>query len=189
MADALPGSELPAEGFRLGQPFSSKVQVLLGGLLVTPFGGAMFWAWWAGVMPAKAGVVGGIVCLMGVAMIPAGILKLFRNRELILGADEVKIVGDNDKVELRVPYKNITRVDLVTDKAAQGGSKFIAAKLVDPREPDTVLRPVVRINGEWDCRLLENSWPVPLEMICDWLEAKIGQSTEVDPTEHVRWER
>ena len=89
---------------------------------------------------------------------------------------------------MQIPLKNIAGGRaLLVEQNTHG--KFIGAKLVNPRDKDTVISPTKRNYGDWDCRLLENSWPVPLEMICDWLEAKIGQSTDVDPTEHVRWER
>jgi hypothetical protein len=157
-----------------------------------PAGGVLTWVWVAGLrgggfaVPVKLGILSILLFVMGFVMLPLGILKVLRRRDLILGADAVKIVGENEKVELQVPYTNIAGIALL--KGEHGGL-FIGAKLHNPRDRDVVIPSTVRNYGDWDCRLLENSWPVPLELIYEWLNEKLGTSQPHDPTAHVRWER
>jgi hypothetical protein len=174
MAAAVPESVRPVEGGRIGESTKSKFQVLLGCLIAMPLGGVLAWAWWTelgfgGVRPnAMAGGLGVLVFVIGVVMIPLGIRNLFKHRDLILGADRLQIVGDGEKVQLQVPYKNISGAGLVKDQFG----RFIGVKFANPRDPDTLNAGGSQDAGGWDCRLIGDSWSLPLEDVFERLKVK-----------------
>lgn len=174
MAARLPDSVLPVEGERIGQSTKNKFQVLLGSLFIIPLGGVLARAWWTELpigtqrLNAFAGVMGALGCFMGVLIIPLGIRNLFKHRDLIPGADRVQIIGNEGQVELQVPYKNIADAGLVKDQVG----RFIAVKFVNPRDPDTHNARGLQDAGDWDCRLLDNAWSLPLEDVFERLKVK-----------------
>jgi hypothetical protein len=192
MAVAWPDSDKPVEGYRIGWSFKSKAVGLLGGLLMLPVGSAVVWAWCTGLTIAGwrfnpvGGMLGALAFALSLLMIPLGIATLFRRRDLILGTDRLQILGNEDNVVAQVPYKNISRVGIV--KGRYG--KYIAFEFFNPRDPNTLNAGRGEADADgWHCRLLGDSWTVPLEYIYARLYAALQVQSGNDQAVQARPER
>jgi hypothetical protein len=188
-AVAWPDTDKPVEGYRIGWSFKSKAVGLLGGLLMLPVGGAVVWAWCTGQTFVGSrfnpigGMLGALAFALGLLMVPLGVATLCRRRDLILGADRLQILGNEGTVVAQVPYKNISRVAIVTGRYG----KYIAFEFFNPRNPHTLNAGRGEADADgWHCRLLDNSWCVPLEFIYARLYAAIQAQSRHDQAVQAR---
>jgi hypothetical protein len=183
MPVAWPDSDQPVEGYRIGWSFKSRATVLFCALMLVLLGGAMVWACstvltMAGPGFSLFGWIHGVLAFgFGLLLTPVGISGLFRQRDLVLGADRLQILGNEGTVLMQVPYKNIARAGIV--KRRYG--KYIAVEFFNPRDPSTLNAGQDETDADgWHSLLIDNSWSVPLEYIYARLYAALQAHPERD---------